>query len=158
MEAIVANAKTGLKTQQTSVKISTSAKYQVPLVQRAKFVRTIKVASTVNALIPVTKEKTATQTLTNVHLIRTYVEKTKRVRIHSEVIYVSVKTLASVRSGTYWSKFLNTGHVPLFANPLFAKNWQRTVVCQLFDRKKIFWQETVVCQLFSQEVKKLFWT
>ena len=32
----------------------------------------------------------------------------------------------------------NTGHVPLFANPLFAKNWQRTVVCQLFDQKKNF--------------------
>ena len=97
MEALIANAKTGSKTQQTSVKISTSAKYQIPLVQRAKFVRTIKVASTVTALIPVTKVKTATQTLTNVHLICTYVEKTKRVRIHPEVIRVSVKTIASVR-------------------------------------------------------------
>ena len=36
------------------------------------------------------------------------------------------------------TKKLITGHVSLFANPLFAKKWQGTVFGQLFLEKKIF--------------------
>ena len=65
---------------------------------------------------------------------------------------VTLYTLSSF--GYLWV----TGHVPLFANPLFAKNWQRTVVCQLFLEKIFFWQETVVCQLFfAGKMSSYFW-